>query len=164
MIKLSANLCKKVPIDGMSYSSQSFMAGLEIELSDVADTKQMKERIQEVYALLEESINEQIAGHREAAGPEGSCRPAASREPSRSERRPEYRRGNDARGGRDAPYPASQAQRKAIGAIANERGMSPMELADLIRQEFRKETPESLTLREASRLIGLLKDQQRQAG
>lgn len=37
MIKLSANLSKKVPIPGRDFSSQQYGAGLEIEVADQAD-------------------------------------------------------------------------------------------------------------------------------
>jgi len=161
MIKLSANLCKKVPIAGTNYSSQSFMAGLEVELSDAAALPEVQARIREVYTLLEQSINEQIAAHQTAAG--NAPRQEQSREQSGPARRADYRRGEDRRESREAPYPASQAQRKAIAAIAQERGLPEDGLADIIRQEFGKGRPEELTLREASRLIGLLKERQRQA-
>ena len=164
MIKLTANLSKKVPIAGLSYSSQSFMAGLEVELSDAAALPEVQTRIREVYALLEQSINEQIATHQASAGQQERPAPAENRGPRRDAGRREDHR-DDRRGGRDnAPYPASQAQRKATAAIAQERGMLSDDLTALLRQEFRKNSAEELTLREASRLIGLLKEQQRQAG
>ena len=164
MIKLTANLSKKVPIAGLSYSSQSFMAGLEVELSDAAALPEVQARIREVYALLEQSINEQIATHRANSGHAEAS--ADHREPRRDsgrrDERQDYRRGGERRD--NAPYPASQAQRKAIAAIAQERGILSDDLTALIRQEFRKNNAEELTLKEASRLIGILKEQQRQAG
>lgn len=66
MIKLTASLSKKIPIAGMNYSSQSFLAGLEVELSDAAALPEVQQRIREVYQLLELSINEQITAHQNA--------------------------------------------------------------------------------------------------
>lgn len=162
MIKLNANLCKKVPIVGKNYSSQSFMAGLEVEISDAASSADMQQRIREVYALLERSIDEQVARHENTAQ-------TGSGQNFQEPRSNSFRRGADRNQSRgrndyDRPAPASQAQLKAIAAISGERQLSDNDLHQLTREQFRKNSPQELTLREASRLIGLLKDQQRQAG
>lgn len=160
MIKINANISKKVPIAGMDYSSQSFMAGLEVEISDSADPSQVKERIREVYQLLEESINEQIASHQCASTNEtctGSNRGGyrnnySQNRPqpgSRSNRSPQKDNNNS---------PASQAQLKAIDAIAADRGLSGGELSNMLQDNFRKSSVSELSLREASMFITLLKD------
>ena len=68
MIKIVASMSKKVPIPCLDYSSQSFMAGLEVEVSDGATAEQIKERIHEVYALLESSIDAEVAAHGQLEG------------------------------------------------------------------------------------------------
>ncbi len=60
MIKISATLAKKVPIEGLAYSSQQYGAAMEIEISDADRPDAIKSRIQELYALLAQTIDEQI--------------------------------------------------------------------------------------------------------
>ena len=61
MIKISANVSKKVPIAGTQFSSQQYGASLEIEVSDADRSDAMQQRIRELYNLLSISIDEQIA-------------------------------------------------------------------------------------------------------
>ena len=62
MIKISANLSKKVPLPGVEYSSQQYGAAMEIEVSDADQSAVIQQRIRELYALLSTSIDEQITG------------------------------------------------------------------------------------------------------
>ena len=62
MIKISANISKKVPIPGTDYSSQQFGAALEIELSDSDKPDAIRARIHDLYGLLAGAIDEQISG------------------------------------------------------------------------------------------------------
>ena len=158
MIRLTANLSKKVPIAGMEYSSQSFMAGIEVELSDVAGMDDIHRRIGQLYSMLEQSIDEQIGNHQTVRQVSAGNAPA-------SNNRARYRDNNrgDSAHNAGVSHPASQAQLKAIGAISREHGLSDADLNGMLQQNFRKSCPQELTLREASRLISLLKDT-RQAG
>jgi hypothetical protein len=54
-IKLSANYSKKLGLP--NYSSHSFSASLEIELSDISQAEQ---EIQKLYALLQTSVDQEI--------------------------------------------------------------------------------------------------------
>lgn len=162
MIKLTASLSKKVPIAGMNYSSQNFMAGLEVELSDAAALPEVQTRIREVYGLLEASINEQIRQHQPQNPTDGQER--SPRQAPRDNRGGRYARREDNRENRQT-FPASQAQLKAIAAISRERGMEEAELSDVVERTFHCRAVEELTLREASKLIGMLKGENaRQAG
>lgn len=60
MIRLSANLSKKVPLPGVEYSSQQYGASLEIEVSDADKPDAIQSRIRELYSLLSGAIDEQI--------------------------------------------------------------------------------------------------------
>src|SRR3989339_711182 len=68
MLKLHANVSKKVPIPGQDYSSQQYTAGMEVEVSDGATTEQIQDRIKQVYALLEACIAREIDAHSNEAG------------------------------------------------------------------------------------------------
>lgn len=157
MIKLSASLCKKVPIAGMNYSSQSFLAGLEVELSDAAAPPEVQQRIREVYQLLEASINEQIAAHQNNTERERpAIRPASVYPRGQNGNGPVRERSGSTND--NTPYPVSRAQLKAIRSIAQEQGLDDTALGELLRQRFHRQAVDDLTMREASRLITLLKE------
>ncbi len=62
MIKISANISKKVPLPSVEFSSQQFGASMEIEVSDADQPDAIHQRIRDLYALLSRSVDEQIAG------------------------------------------------------------------------------------------------------
>ena len=63
MLKIIANVSKKVPIPGLDFSSQSFMAGIEVEVSDGSTPEQLQHRIREVYHLLEHAVDTEIRSY-----------------------------------------------------------------------------------------------------
>ena len=136
MIRLSAGLSKKLPLQGVEFSSQSASAGIEVELADGASSEQIKDKLGNLYGLLEEAIDEHLGRKEEVSGPEG--KPVAI----------------TARNGRRA----TEAQKKAIRAIASERGISAGELRRLMLEHFAVADASGLSLREASSLIDLLKE------
>jgi hypothetical protein len=80
-IKLSASVCKKMP-DQEQYSSKSYLASLEIELSSGLSSEQLNQEIHKTYAQLEKAVDEQIngqtingSGHAEKAPQNGSSQP-----------------------------------------------------------------------------------------
>ena len=58
-IKLSGSVSRKVPIPGLEYSSQSFSAGLEIEINS-ADPAEVQAQLQQLYYSLNQGIDEQV--------------------------------------------------------------------------------------------------------
>ena len=60
MIKIYGSISKKVPLPNVDYSSQSYSAGLEVEIASNATTEQIQQKIREVYSTLEVAVNEQI--------------------------------------------------------------------------------------------------------
>ena len=60
MIKLTGNVSRKVPIPGTEYSSQSFSAGMEIEVGNDASLDVVQKKFKEMYAVLEEAIKAQL--------------------------------------------------------------------------------------------------------
>jgi len=132
MIKLTANMCKKVPIAGMNYSSQSFMAGLEVEISEHSNNADICERIREVYKLLEKSVDEQIKDS----------------QPQRTRRDPQQQQSRR----------ASRAQLKAIYAITRANQIPEHEVDEMLRKYGARKS-EDLTMQQASELIGQLKEE-----
>ena len=154
MIKLSANLSKKVPMPDVEFSSRSYGASLEIEVSDGADASEVASRLQSIYSLLETSIDEQIA-HASA----GKCAPTQPEKRSflgepngKPPAEGENGNGSSKRGNGHA----STAQIKMIFAVSKDRGMSRDDLIGLLKAEFSVERPDDLTVKAASDLIGKL--------
>lgn len=156
MIKLSANMCKKVPIAGLNYSSQSFMAGLEVEISDNCNDAEIRNRIRDVYLLLEQSVNEQI---------KDTSRKAEQNNRNYRDNHHSGRGGRDGRGNQqnnrrqnNNSRQASKAQVNAVYAICKANGISRDELSGMLQQDYGKNKPEDLELSQASEFIGILKD------
>lgn len=63
MIKLTGNVSRKVPIPGTEYSSQSFGAGMEVEVGNDASLEEVSNKFKEMYKILEKSVKEQIVSN-----------------------------------------------------------------------------------------------------
>lgn len=147
MIRLSADVSKKVPIPDRDYSSRSYMAGIEVEMSDRSTEQELRDRLEKLYALLESSVDTQI--DREETP---DSRPEA---PYRSPDAGSTRRIRS----RDGRL-ATEARIKAIHAIGRNLGLVNGGLSELLRESFGVERPEDLTVRDASSMIDHLKDMQ----
>jgi len=146
MIKLSASIQKKLPIENLEYSSQSYSAGMEIELADRTGKEELKEKIRKLYGLLGEAIDQQIQSH---VGERKAKKQISQRARQNS--------GEGSRNGRSNDRKATRAQIKAIHAISKDRGMAREELTDHLREVFKVESTAELTVSEASELIDMLK-------
>ena len=71
MLKLNASYSKKVPAEG-EYSSQSYHASIEVELSDGLTANQIQDRIHETFAMVRDSVEAELHGNG-TANPEGSA-------------------------------------------------------------------------------------------
>jgi len=139
MIKLSAGLSKKLPLEGVEFSSHSASASIEVELADGTSSEQIKDELRNLYGLLEEAIDEQLGRKVEVSGPEE--KPVAM----------------TGRNGRRA----TEAQQRAIRAIAGDRGLSLRELQQMLQEQFGTENMPDLSLHDASVLIDILKNLER---
>ena len=144
MIKLSANVSKKVPVPDVEFSSQSYSAGMEIEVAERSGKDELKQKIRSLYALLEEAINEQIKGAAQNGKPQRNPQKAAGEE------RSSPAAGNNGRR-------ATEAQVKAIFAIGRDRGYSKQEIQSMASKRFEAEKPSELSIAQASSLIDMLK-------
>ena len=155
MIKLSANVSKKVPIPGLEYSSQSFNAGMEVEVASNITRGDLKEKYHELYRILEDSIREQI----EAAG-DTPQQTAPSQRPQKPERRSGGNgrggngRGGNGNGGNGGFKKATEAQARAVFAIARSNGRQ----MDDVLQPYGVSSPYQLSIGDASTLIDTLKN------
>ena len=65
MIKLTASIMKKVPIDGLDYSSRSASAGMEVEMPSGAKAEDVMCRLKQLHAVLEIAVDEQLSNPRQ---------------------------------------------------------------------------------------------------
>jgi len=149
MIKLSANVSKKLPVPGLEYSSRSFSAGVEIEVAETTDPDQIREKLAVLYTMLEKAVDKQL--ERETG------EPPVTNGPDRKDAATHKR--ND----RDNGRMATEAQVKAIKAIARDHHLGRTDLADLVDREFGLAELDRLSLQQASRLIDVLKDNGKEA-
>jgi len=63
MIRLTGSVSRKVPIPGTEYSSQSFSAGMEIEVGNDATLSEVQKKFKDMYLVLEDAVKEQIVSN-----------------------------------------------------------------------------------------------------
>ena len=63
MIKLTGSVSRKIPIPGTDFSSQSFLAGMEIEVGNDASLEEVHHKFQEMYGILKKAVKEQIVSN-----------------------------------------------------------------------------------------------------
>jgi hypothetical protein len=145
MLKLSAGYAKKVPVEGVSFSSRQYSAEVEVEVSCPASGEEIKTQLKSLYAALEDVVEAKLAEGRndDEGAPEG---PSAARE---------KRGGNGRRGARNGH--ATDAQQAAILEAGKALGMSPPELAAVISERFGTTDPARLSRPQASHLIDWLR-------
>jgi hypothetical protein len=147
MLKIVANVSKKVPVPGIDYSSQSYSAGVEVEVADAASPQEIQSKVHEIYGLLEQTIDSEISGQQAVITPP---QPPVNRIAGQG--RPTQHSGN----GRHA----TEAQVKAVFAISKALGMNRESLFDLLYREYHTSQVESLSIKAASKLIEQLKSMQ----
>lgn len=59
MLKINASYSKKVPAE-QDYSSKSFHASVEAELSDTLSPDELKRKIHDTFAIVKASVEEEI--------------------------------------------------------------------------------------------------------
>ena len=138
-IKLSANYSKKLGLP--QYSSHSFSASVEVELTDIT---QVEAEVQKLYALLQQSVDQEIQHAGFIPGSNGNGN-GNSHSNGRAQPRPNgnghAQNGNGTRGGY-TPHPAAdrwnctEGQRGFILRIISDNKMEKQEVEDLAEQLF----------------------------
>src|ERR1017187_1844491 len=76
-IKLSGSVSRKTPIPGLEYSSQSYSAGMEIEINS-ADAGVVQAQLAQLYVSLNKGIDAQIAAASQPSGVQSQPTPPAA--------------------------------------------------------------------------------------
>jgi hypothetical protein len=63
MMRLNTSFSKKQPIPGKQYSSEGFMASVEVELPEGLTQKQLDARISDTFELVRNSVEREISGN-----------------------------------------------------------------------------------------------------
>ncbi|MCD7896474.1 MAG: hypothetical protein LUG50_07325 [Planctomycetaceae bacterium] len=173
MSKLSATLSKKVPIPGLEYSSQQFSCGLEMELSGEQTQDTIRQNIHKMYLLLHQAIDREIqlavdnppmfmntlqSASRCSSQPDASRWRGRSYGDNRQTRWSKPGGGSRCGTGRQTTGRATQAQVKAIFAIAKENGMERRDVVEMLEERFNVVQPDDLSVKQASKLIEALKE------
>ena len=162
MIKISANVSKKVPLPGIDYSSQQFGAAMEIEVSDADRPEAVQQRLKELYTLLARTIDQQIADATQPLGNTASQPqlPVPQRQfnqpPQAAAPAPMPRNNGRKATANGRPVGATQAQQRAIFAICKSLNL---DMAAVLA-DYNVSDANQLTVKDASQLIDQLKNPQ----
>ena len=145
MLKLNASYSKKVPAEG-EYSSQSYHASIEVELSDGLTADQIQDRIHETFAMVRDSVEAELHGNG-AANTEGSAPRNQQNQPRQG-----YRSGASNYGknkGQSQEDAASPKQIKYLLDLARTHNVTPQQ----ILTRFKVNAFEELTRNQCSLAI-----------
>ena len=136
MLKLSTSYSKKIPVDGTDFSSQSFHASVELELSDALTPEQIRAKIHDSAELLRQAVDDELSGSRPETG--SGTQPAfgGPRNPPQGVERK-----------------ASNKQIKFITDLAAERKLTLQDLNADIHRRFGVESVYDLSAKQASALL-----------
>ena len=139
MIKLNASYSKKVPTQ-QKYSSESYLACVEVELPTGATPQELQQQIHDTFALVKQSVEAEINGQ--------TTHDQAQERQSRQ----------DGRQGHSQPYiPASNKQVKYILDLGKAKDMTLAALNAEAHQLYGVDSIYNLSKPDASRFVDHLK-------
>lgn len=138
MLKLSTSYSKKVPVEGQEFSSQSYHAAVELELSDAMKADEIRDRIHHTFTMVKTAVEDELNGTAKLATVQPDHGPA---------------NGNMRSSGRKI----SNAQAKFALDLSRRGGMKLADLDAMIREEYGANSVYELGAGEASALIEALK-------
>ena len=141
MIKLSTAFMKKVPVQGQEFSSQSFHASIELELSDSLTPEQIGEKIHRTGEFLRNAVDKELDGTAGDAGKGATAFPGT--QPQGNERK------------------ASNKQIKYLTDLAAERKITLTDLNADIHRRFGVENVYDLSAKQASALLDEMNGKER---
>ncbi len=137
MIKLHTSYQKKIPLEGQQFSSESFHASVEVELSDSLTPDQIKDKIHSTAELLRQSVDAELG---QARQPVQEKRGVFT--PRQQERAPEGQQRK-----------ASNKQVKFITDLAGEQKVTLQDLNSEIFERFGVQGLYDLSAQQASEMI-----------
>jgi hypothetical protein len=148
MLKLIASYGKKLPVEGLDYSSHNYHASVEVELPDGLDRAELNRRIHDTFALVRESVDAELHAETRPMPAMGPIPPQAQRPHGNPNQfQPQRRRSTQS---------ASPKQLNYLRDIAARKGMDAGELDQLASTQFGAQGIGGLSRDQASRLIDWL--------
>jgi hypothetical protein len=147
MLKLTASYSKKVPAEGQ-FSSQSYHASLELELSDALEPEEIQRRIHRTFAMVKTAVETELNGRAaktEQTGP--SVRVLGPPESPAPGTAP----------ARNSGEKATNKQIKYVLDLAKSRGIGLSEVNARVQKAYGVESVYDLDRKSASRLVDELK-------
>jgi hypothetical protein len=145
MLKLSTSYSKKVPVEGQQYSSESFHASVEVELSDSLTPDQIQEKIHSTADYLRQAVDAELGQTRK---PEQACEPVQrSAFTPRQGSRPQERQAEG------STRKASNKQIKYLTDLAGEQQVSIQDLNAEIFERYGVQGLYDLSAAQASEMI-----------
>jgi hypothetical protein len=151
MLKLNVGLTKKVGEPNFGSRGASINLEQELDSALIADPGKLKERIRQLFAVVRTSLTEELNGNGHTAQPAVEPKPASSQNGN----------GTSQNAPRNGARSATQAQVKAIHAIARSRQIN---VAEFLHERFQVSRPEELSIKTASQAIDELKADQGEGG
>jgi len=144
MIKLNTSYQKKVPVEGQQFSSESFHASMEVELSDSLTPEQIQEKIHSTAELLRQSVDAELGQTQkpEQERQRGAFTPRQPQGNRQQERAPEGQQRK-----------ASNKQVKFITDLAGEQKVTLQDLNSEIFERFGVQGLYDLSAHQASEMI-----------
>jgi hypothetical protein len=140
MIKLNASYSKKVPAE-LDYSSKSFMACVEVELPTGASARELQAKIHDTFALVKQSVEEEINGR-------------TAQSPATTSQQPQGERQSQSRG---PEVRATNKQVQYILSLGKDQRLGLPELNRQVAELYGAGNVYDLSKRDASRFVDILK-------
>lgn len=144
MIKLSTSYSKKVPVEGQQFSSESFHASVEVELSDSLKPEEIQDRIHFYAERLRQSVEAEL----------GQARPPVQEK--RGVFTPRQGQRQQERAPEGQQRKASNRQVKYLTDLAGEQQVTIQDLNAEIQERFGAGGLYDLTAAQASEMIDSL--------
>lgn len=141
MLKLNSSYSKKVPVEGQDFSSQSYHASVEVELSDALEPQQIQGKIHDTFKIVKEAVENELKNGKAQNG-NGQAVNA-------------HTNGNV--NGNGNPSKATNKQIKFITDLAVQKGVSLSDLNTDIKKQFGVDGLYNLSSKQASELVDDLK-------
>lgn len=140
MLKLNTSYSKKVPVPGQEFSSQSYHASLEIELSDALGPGQIQDRIHGTFEMVRDAVERELGG-----SADGAC-----------ESRVDPPQGGNGNG--NGGTPATNKQVKYLNDLAAGQGIGVRRLNARLEKSYGVSSAYGLSRRQASEIIDALQE------
>jgi hypothetical protein len=144
MIKLNTSYSKKVPVEGQQFSSESFHASVEVELSDSLTADQIQEKIHSTAELLRQSVDAEL-GQTQQPAQERQRGAFTPRQPQGSRQQERAAEGQQRK--------ASNKQVKFITDLAGEQKVTLQDLNAEIQERYGVQGLYDLSAQQASEMI-----------